>query len=102
MSADKTAAQVGDAWDLHRRGNHSEALTAFQRVVEAAPNHIDAHFGLGLTQRALGENSAAATTFQNALRLAEAEKAADDGSRFDRLSITVRMLKQRLAEVGVK
>ncbi|RMG89508.1 MAG: tetratricopeptide repeat protein [Chloroflexi bacterium] len=113
--AEKTIeGRIGEAWHLHRQGKNQEALKAFEDVLGMAPTHVDAHYGIGLVYRSLGENNKAIEAFKKALTLAEeAYKASRRVSEAegvytndlrtnedDRYMILTRMIKQRLESLG--
>lgn len=115
MSAMPTAEKIGQAWRLHRDGDSRGAIYMFSSIVAANPANVDAHYGLGLAHKALGEFDAAAASFQTALDNTEQALAAvqtathveghlgdnDLDSNFDdRYMMLTRMLNQRLEDVG--
>lgn len=117
MSTMHTEERIGEAWRLHRVGDHAASIEIFQDILNKAPKLVDAHYGLGLAQRADQQNDAAISSFQEALRLAkDALKAVDTAAEADghhgsndlasyeddRYLMLVRMITQRLAELGVE
>ena len=115
MSAMPSAEKIGQAWRLHRDGDSRGAIDMFHSIVAANPANVDAHYGLGLAHKALGDNEAAAAAFQQALDNTEQALAAvqtashveghlgdnDLDSNFDdRYMMLTRMLNQRLEDVG--
>ena len=115
MSAMPSAEKIGQAWRLHRDGDSRGAIEMFNSLVAANPANVDAHYGLGLAHKALGDNQAAAAAFQQALDNTEQALAAvqtashveghlgdnDLDSNFDdRYMMLTRMLNQRLEDVG--
>lgn len=115
MSAMPSAEKIGQAWRLHRDGDSQGAIDMFNSIVAANPANVDAHYGLGLAHKALGDNEAAAAAFQLALDHTEqALKAVQtashveghlgdndlDSSVDDRYMMLTRMLNQRLEDVG--
>jgi Flp pilus assembly protein TadD len=90
--------QVGQAWSLHYKKQHEQAVNEFVRIVETDPNHIDANYGLGMALAASGRKEEAAQIFQKTMQLVEQKRAGlsdddDDHSRYDMLS---RMIGQQL------
>jgi Flp pilus assembly protein TadD len=109
MSKDELSKLVGDGWDALRSKNTASALEAFRRALSEDKDHIDAHYGLGLAQRESGDKAAARAAFGTAKAIAERELAALRGgstsnnlttTRDDRYMILIRMLEQRLNELG--
>ena len=115
MSAISSVEKVGQAWRLHRDGDSRGAIGMFNSIVEANPANVDAHYGLGLAHKAMGDNGAAREAFQKALDNTEQALSAvqtashveghlgdnDLDSNFDdRYMMLTRMLKQRLEDVG--
>lgn len=115
MSAMSSAQKIGQAWRLHRDGDSRGAIDMFSSIVETNPANVDAHYGLGLAHKALGDNEAAAAAFRTALENTEQALTAvqtashvegqigdnDLDSNFDdRYMMLTRMLNQRLEDVG--
>lgn len=115
MSAMSSVEKIGQAWRLHRDGDSRSAIDMFSSIVAANPANVDAHYGLGLAHKALGENEAAAAAFQAALDNAKQALAAVqttshveghlgdndlDSKIDDRYMMLTRMLNQRLEDVG--
>lgn len=110
MSKDELSVLVGDGWEALRSKDAARAQDAFRRVLNEDKEHIDALYGLGLAQRESGDKAAARTSFTTAKTIAERELAALRGgsmsnnlttTRDDRYMILIRMLEQRLNELGV-
>lgn len=117
MSALRREERVGQAWHFIRQRQYERALEAFKDIIRSMPNNVDAYYGLGVVHRALGENDAAIASYQKTLELAqEALKAVRTTSSVDgntaandletqeddRFLMLITMIKQRLAELGVK
>jgi len=117
MSTLHNTERIGEAWRLHRDGNNDQAIKIFKEIIQKAPESVDAHYGLGLAYKATNDNASAADAFQKALQLAQsAFKAVNttsnadghhgsndlDTNEDDRFMMLTRMLKQRLADVGVE
>jgi Tfp pilus assembly protein PilF len=91
--------QVGQAWQYHRQGDNQNAIAQFEAIVKQNPSNIDANYGLGLVQRALGRGEQAFESFQKALDLVNAaERHENNIEERDRYLILTRMINQRLAE----
>lgn len=107
---DNMEAQIGKAWGLHREGRNTEAIREFQQVLTAAPESVDAHYGLGLALRANGQYDAAEETFRQALALTQnrqgtlrkGEKQENEYSDEDRFMMLSRMISQRLDELKLR
>jgi len=91
------AEELGRAWAMHRNGNQNGAAEIFKNILIKSPSNLDAMYGLGLAQRAAGQNSEAIETFDKALAGVHTELQQNPGE--DRLEILERMLNQRLAEL---
>lgn len=115
MSAMSSAEKIGQAWRRHRDGDDAGAIEVFMSIIEANPANVDAHYGLGLAQKSLGDNEAAAKSFQAALDNTEQALSAVqtashvegqlgdndlDSKLDDRYMMLTRMLNQRLEDVG--
>lgn len=115
MSTMHTEERIGEAWRLHRVGDNPAAIDIFKDILSKAPKLVDAHYGLGLALRADGKNDEAVKSFQEALTLAQGtlnavDTAAEseghrgtnnlDSYEDDRYLMLVRMIEQRLSELG--
>ncbi len=91
---------LGHAWALHREGRNEQALAEFDRILREAPNDIDANFGLGLTQRALGRFDQAIEAFQKTkqLILKSTQEIGGENRIEDRWAMLLKMCDQRIAE----
>ncbi len=98
MGTDSVATQIGQAWRSHREGDHGAAIEQFGRILRTAPDSIDANYGLGLANRAVGHHAAATEAFQRALDIADRAEATSQEDR-DRYMMLSRMIKQRLEEI---
>lgn len=108
MSQIANHAQIGDAWSLHRAGNNSEAIRAFQDALKMAADDVDIYYGLGLAQRANKQYDQALESFQTALNLAKqkldqlrAESHQENQlstTNDDRYMMLTRMIGQRIEE----
>ncbi|GAB4508538.1 MAG: hypothetical protein OHK0046_01270 [Anaerolineae bacterium] len=107
--------QIGKAWGELREGNVEGAITGFDSALNTVPNNVDAHYGLGLAFRKAGRDADAIETFQKALELSKqmleairSQIGGDDHHNSlattddDRYMMLGRMIRQRLAELGVK
>ncbi len=116
MSKLHSSERIGEAWRMHRDGNNDQAINIFKEIIQTAPDNVDAHYGLGLSYKAMGDMASAADEFQKALDLSEKALSAVqttsgveghhgtndlDTSEDDRFMMLTRMLKQRLEDVGV-
>lgn len=115
MSGQNVGHQIANAWRLHREGDNASAVTEFKKITDSASKNIDAFYGLGLALRANGDIEGAAKAFQTSYELttealtsfrkvAEAEGTVGNNltmTEDDRYMMLTRMVKQRLAEVGV-
>lgn len=106
-----TAERVGQAWHHHREGRNDASIAEFEAILKQHPRDIDALYGLGLAQKSAGRQEAAVEAFKHALQLVEETRAIHLSSRResetsiktpedDRFTILIRMVQQRLAELG--
>ncbi len=110
MSNDPIAAQIGQAWRYQREGKMDAAIAEFERILRMNPDNVDANYGIGLAQRALGQYEAAIKHFEHARKLVEADAAArrpNSGELLvantpedDRNMMLTRMINQRLVEIN--
>lgn len=97
MSTNPSAAITAHAWANHREGRNEAAIGEFERVLRDNPNDIDANFGIGLTQRAMGQYDKAIASFEKAKALVT--KALENDPGADRWEMLQRICDQRIAEV---
>lgn len=114
MSEQNLHNQVGQAWNYHLQGKHQDAAAAFEHILKASPKDVDAHYGHGLSLRALGDRENARESFRKGLEYAQATLAHLRGggggqptnditsSEDDRYLMLTRMLGQRLAELDAE
>ena len=110
MAAGNVGDEVRRAWQQQRDGNNAAAMDAFETIVQAHPQDIDARYGLGISQKSAGHRDKAIQSFREALALVEKGQLAQDEQRAsssedsirtpedDRLTMLARMLNQRIAE----
>jgi cytochrome c-type biogenesis protein CcmH/NrfG len=99
MNQDELSTKVGEAWKAHYGGDNAVAIETFQQVVEQAPDHIDAHWGLGLSYRKAGDKENALRAFERVQELVtvELDKEPEDYERFFMLR---RMVQQQIAQMN--
>jgi tetratricopeptide (TPR) repeat protein len=107
MSDTSLAQQVGRAWRFYREGKADTAITEFERILQKNIDDIDAHYGIGLAQKATGRKADALQSFQKANELvgvAIEKQPKREGNipspADDRLMMLQRMIGQRLSELG--
>jgi len=88
---------LAHAWANHRDGRNEAAITEFDRILRDAPNDIDANYGIGLVQRALGRYDQAIASFEKAKALITKALEAEPG--LDRWEMLQRQCDQRIAEI---
>lgn len=99
MSQNTLDMQIGQAWQSHRTGDNQNSLAQFESIINQSPGNIDAHYGLGLVRRAIGQHELAVQAFRKALELVSAiERDESNLEERDRYLILTRMINQRLAE----
>lgn len=108
MAIDEISKMIGDAWELHRKGDQAAAQRLFEDVLQRDSENVDAHYGLGLVKRASGDNAGARTAFERSQNLAksmlDSMRAGRDSNdlattKDDRYMMLLRMIEQRLAEI---
>jgi cytochrome c-type biogenesis protein CcmH/NrfG len=65
------------AWGFERSGSFAEAIEGFKNALRVDPNHIDAHYGLGLALLESGQIPSALEAFTRARTLAS--RSEDQG-----------------------
>jgi tetratricopeptide (TPR) repeat protein len=79
-------AQVDLGWGLYGGGKYAEALEQFQRALALDARSVDAHYGLGLAHKALGDKAAAVAAFNKVAALAEQAEDAVRATMLRRLA----------------
>ncbi len=117
--AQDLAARIGEAWRMHREGRNDDAIAEFERILKEDSDNVDAYYGLGLAQRARGNQPAAKSAFEQALILVDKAEAArrthaaaegrhedavgwsdERDNSFDHFLMMKRMIGQRLNELS--
>ena len=117
MSSLQIDTMIGNAWRLHREGDNTAAIKEFKEILKTAPTNVDAYYGMGLALRADGQTDAAIDAFNKALetaqqaynasrQLSQADGGHPQGNDLssiqdDRFMMLTRMIRQRLADLGV-
>lgn len=91
--------KIGEAWKAHYAGQDTAAIEQFKRLVEEAPDNIDALWGLGLSYRNAGNKTSAVEIFQKVKQLVAAQLAMESGQP-ERYVMLNRMVDQQLAQIG--
>lgn len=92
-------AKIGEAWKTHYQGDQAAAIEQFKRLVDEAPDHVDALWGLGLSYRKAGDLENARQAFEHARDLVQA--ALDEQpEEYGRLFMLNRMIKQQLEYIS--
>lgn len=113
MAEERNKERIGEAWAMHRNGNHTGAIEIFEDIVRNYPEEIDALYGLGLARRSDGDAPASTEAFNKALtianeRLSTLDGGADvtanllDSDDDDRLLMLRRMISQRIEELEAR
>lgn len=118
MNLDELSHRIGDAWNFQRQNDWQAAASAFQALAseaetlehteEALHHLVDIYYGLGLSERALGNKEAALAAFNKAATLANESYnmvKGNNGNNLaseedDRFMMLATMIKQRIAEMG--
>lgn len=109
MAVDEISKMIGDAWELHRKGDQAAAQRLFEDVLQRDADSVDAHYGLGLVKRANGDKAGARTAFERCKSLAQSAldslrsgRDSNDLSttKDDRYMMLLHMINQRIAEVA--
>lgn len=113
MAEERNKERIGEAWAMHRQGNHAGAIEIFEDIVRNYPEEIDALYGLGLARRSDGNAQASTEAFNKALTITkERLRALDGGTEVttnmldshddDRLLMLRRMISQRIEELEAR
>ncbi len=97
MYNSNVSSPLGKAWALHRNGQNDQALSEFDKLLSANADDLDALYGSGLAQAALGKDEAARRSFEKAIDLVGRGLETEPGS--DRLMMMRRMCQQRIDEL---
>ncbi len=98
MFNSNVSSALGKAWAFHRNGQNDQALGEFQKLLSQNGDDLDALYGSGLAQKALGKTDAARQSFQKAIDAAGKGLSEKPGN--DRFMMMRRMAQQRINEVS--
>jgi Tfp pilus assembly protein PilF len=98
MNQDQYGAQLGQAWGALRQGQTAEAARGFEQILKSDSGHLDALYGLAMTQAEQGQKDSARAAYEKCLELTRAALAANPGT--NRFQMLVRMIQQRLHELA--
>jgi lipopolysaccharide biosynthesis regulator YciM len=99
MNQQDLDSKIGEAWKAHYAGHDQTAVDQFLALVEEAPDNIDAHWGLGLSYRDLGDKDKAIQTFQKVKSLVS-QKLETESGQLGRYFMLNRMADQQLERMG--
>jgi Flp pilus assembly protein TadD len=91
--------KISMAWKAHYNGQHQQAIDQFKQLVSAAPDDIDAHWGLGLSYRKAGDKANALQVFQKVRDLL-AQKMDVQSDDYERLFMLKRMVNQQIEQMN--
>lgn len=91
--------KINEAWKAHYAGQHDAAIERFKQVVSAAPEHIDANWGLGLAYRARGDRENALKVFQIVKTLVTT-KINEETDQRERYFMLNRMVTQQIEQMS--
>ncbi|MCI0710514.1 MAG: tetratricopeptide repeat protein [Chloroflexi bacterium] len=101
MSDNPIDHEIGEAWKAHRQGFHDTAIQQFREILDRDPENLDALYGLGLAEKAAGNNGEAKEIFLHVqARIdgvsAEEEAAGAPGRYF----MLANMVKQQINQLS--
>lgn len=99
MSEKEIDQKIGEAWKTHYKGEHARAIDMFTQLAQQAPDHVDVHWGLGLSYRTSGDLDKAVEAFKRAKALVEIE-IEKNPSEYGRLFLLNRMINQQIDYVS--
>lgn len=90
--------KIGEAWKAHYDGQQQVAIERFEELLQEVPEHIDAHWGLGLSYRNAGDKARALEAFRRVKELiaAQLELEAGEPGRYFMLN---RMATQQIDQI---
>ncbi|NPV68547.1 MAG: tetratricopeptide repeat protein [Anaerolineae bacterium] len=94
--SDRGNSPMGRAWRSHSVGRDDTAIEEFRKLVAAAPDDIDALYGLGMALRSAGQGQEAREIFNKVLALLSKQEASTDDDA-NRLQMLRRMTQQQLS-----
>ncbi len=99
MNQQDVDARIGAAWEALQAGDHQTAIAEFEQLVAEVPDHIDAHWGLGLAYRHAGKAQKALQAFEQVKRLIETE-LTEHPKEHGRWFILNRMVQQQIEQLA--
>jgi thioredoxin-like negative regulator of GroEL len=99
MNQKEINEKIGEAWKAHYQGRDQDAITQFLQLTEQSPDNIDAHWGLALAYRDVGQTERAVSIFQKVQELV-AVRLESEPEDYERYFMLTRMVKQQLERMG--
>lgn len=99
MDQNDIKAKIDAAWRAYRAGQQQAAIEHFTLILAEAPDDIDAHWGLGLSYRRLGDREKARQAFEKVADLA-ARALQDEPEDRERYFMLQRMARQQADQIA--
>jgi lipopolysaccharide biosynthesis regulator YciM len=96
----ETDKAVSEAWALHYNGQHEAAVRAFQELVAANQEHIDANYGLALSLAGAGKRAESDAAFRLTKTYVEQTLQTLEGEEAQRYVMLKRMIDQHLTRLN--
>ena len=100
MSDNPIDHEIGEAWKAHRQGFQDTAIQQFREILDRDPGNLDALYGLGLAEKAAGNEAEAKQIFlhlQAQIDGVSAEEAASGTP--GRYFMLANMVKQQIRQI---
>ncbi len=98
MAEQDIDARIGEAWKAHYEGKEDVAIEHFRRIVDEAPDNIDALWGLGLSYRDAGDKASAVEAF-NRVKVMVSAMLDNETGELGRYFMLNRMVHQQLEQM---
>ncbi len=99
MDQNEIKTKIDAAWRVYRAGQQQAAIEHFTMVLAEDPDQIDAHWGLGLSYRHLGEREKARQAFEKVAELATQALQNEPEDR-ERYFMLQRMARQQIDQIA--
>jgi tetratricopeptide (TPR) repeat protein len=100
MSENPIDHEIGEAWKAHRQGFQDTAIQQFREILDKDPNNLDALYGLGLAEKAAGNDDEAKEIFlhlQTQIEDVSAEEASSGHP--GKFFMLANMVKQQISQL---
>ena len=103
MSENPIDHEIGEAWKAHRQGFHDTAIQQFREILDKEPENLDALYGLGLAEKAAGNDGEAREVFLHLQAQIEDISSEEESSGHPgKYFMLANMVKQQIRQLDLE